>query len=182
MHLHWFYIQLLFFFNLFTFLAASGLCCGTRALSSCSEQGLLFVAVHGLLTAVASLAAEQQALGTWASVVVVCGLSSCGSWLQSAGSVVVAHGLSCSVARGILPDQGSNPHPLHWQVDSQPLRHQGSPYIQLLRQFYPEVFFQFISQIELKDYGYKQTKEHSQTTSIKVRHSCEHVFWADIPV
>ena len=43
------------------------------------------------------------------------------------GSVVVAHGPSCSVARGIFPDQGSNPCPLHWQADSQPLRHQGSP-------------------------------------------------------
>ena len=44
-----------------------------------------------------------------------------------AGSVVVAHGPSCSVAYGIFPDQGSNPCPLHWQADSQPLRHQGSP-------------------------------------------------------
>ena len=44
-----------------------------------------------------------------------------------AGSVVVAHGPSCSAACGILPDQGLNPCPLHWQADSQPLRHQGSP-------------------------------------------------------
>lgn len=29
--------------------------------------------------------------------------------LQGTGPIVVAHGLSCSVARGILPDQGSNP-------------------------------------------------------------------------
>ena len=43
------------------------------------------------------------------------------------GSVVVAHGPSCPAACGILPDQGSNPCPLHWQADSQPLRHQGSP-------------------------------------------------------
>ena len=45
---------------------------------------------------------------------------------RCAGSVVVAHGPSCSVACGIFPDQGSNPCPLHWQADSQPLRHQGS--------------------------------------------------------
>ena len=32
------------------------------------------------------------------------GFSSCG-----VGSVVVAHGLSCSVACGIFPDQGSKP-------------------------------------------------------------------------
>ena len=46
---------------------------------------------------------------------------------RRAGSVVVAHGPSRSAACGILPDQGSNPCPLHWQADSQPLRHQGSP-------------------------------------------------------
>ena len=46
---------------------------------------------------------------------------------RRSGSAVVAHGPSCSAACGILPDQGSNPCPLHWQADSQPLRHQGSP-------------------------------------------------------
>ena len=46
--------------------------------------------------------------------------------LQSAGSVV-AHRLSCFMACGIFPDQGSNPCPLHWQADSYPLRHKGSP-------------------------------------------------------
>ena len=47
---------------------------------------------------------------------------------RRAGSVVVAHGPSCSAACGIFPDQGSNPCPLHWQADSQPLCHQGSPW------------------------------------------------------
>ena len=46
---------------------------------------------------------------------------------RCAGSVVVAHGPSCSAACGIFPDQGSNPCALHWQADSQSLRHQGSP-------------------------------------------------------
>ena len=46
---------------------------------------------------------------------------------RRAGSVIVAHGPSCSAACEIFPDQGSNPCPLHWQADSQPLRHQGSP-------------------------------------------------------
>ena len=45
---------------------------------------------------------------------------------RRAGSVSVAHRPSCSAACGIFPDQGSNPCPLHWQADSQPLRHQGS--------------------------------------------------------
>ena len=38
------------------------------------------------------------------------------------------HGFSCPMACGIVPDQGSNPCPLHWQADSSPLEHQGSPH------------------------------------------------------
>ena len=52
---------------------------------------------------------------------------------RRAGSVVVAHGPSCSAACGIFPDQGSNLCPLHWQADSQPLCHQGSPTCLLLK-------------------------------------------------
>ena len=44
----------------FFFLAALGLCCCPWALSSCGEQGLLFIVVHGLLIAVASLVAELR--------------------------------------------------------------------------------------------------------------------------
>ena len=51
---------------------------------------------------------------------------------RRAGSVIVAHGPSCSVACGIFPDQGSNPCPLRWQADSQPLCHQGSPLLGVL--------------------------------------------------
>ena len=35
--------------------------------------------------------------------------------------------LSCPVACGIFPDQGSNLSLPHWQADSLPLSHQGSP-------------------------------------------------------
>ena len=52
-------------------------------------------------------------------------LGSTGS--RRTGSVVVAHGPSCSAACGIFLDKGSNQCPLHWQADSQQLRHQGSP-------------------------------------------------------
>ena len=45
---------------------------------------------------------------------------------RRAGSIIVAHGPSCSAACGIFPDQSSNPCALHWQADSQPLCHQGS--------------------------------------------------------
>ena len=50
---------------------------------------------------------------------------------RRAGSVIAAHGPSCSVACGIFPDPGSNPCPLHWQADSQPLCHQGSPVLHI---------------------------------------------------
>ena len=42
------------------FLAALGLCCCAWAFSSCGEQWLLFVAMHGLLVVVASLVAEHR--------------------------------------------------------------------------------------------------------------------------
>ena len=58
---------------------------------------------------------------------------------RRAGSVIVAHGPSCSAACGIFPDQGSNPCPLHWQADSQPLRPQGSPYFHFCFHCYPFV-------------------------------------------
>ena len=50
--------------------------------------------------------------------------------LQSTGSEVV-HRLSCSAApgSGIFLDQGLNLCLLHWQVDSLPLYHQGSPLV-----------------------------------------------------
>ena len=61
-----------------------------------------------------------------------------GTGSRRAGSVVVAHGPSCSAACGIFPDQGSNPCSLHWQADSQPLCHQGSPTIYIFKDF---IFF-----------------------------------------
>ena len=65
----------------FFFLAALGLCCCTRAFSSCSERRLLFVAVRGLLIVVASRCGEW-ALGSWASVVAAHRLNSCGTQTQ----------------------------------------------------------------------------------------------------
>ena len=52
-----FFYKLIYLFVLF--LAALGLRCYARAFSSCGEQGLLSVAVRGLLIAVASLVAEH---------------------------------------------------------------------------------------------------------------------------
>ena len=55
------------------------------------------------------------------------GLRSCGSRLESTGSIVAAYGLGCSAACGIFSDQGWNLCLLHWKVDSLPLSHQGGP-------------------------------------------------------
>ena len=81
------------------------------------------VAVCGLI-AVASLVLE---LGAWASVVAARGFSIEAPGLWSTGSVVVVHGLSCSIVRGIFPDQRSNLCLLPWQVNYLPRSHQGSP-------------------------------------------------------
>ena len=83
----------------------------------------VFVSVRGLsLVAVSGGHSSSRCAGLSLSQPLL--LRSTGS--RRAGSVVVAHGPSCPAACGILPDQGSNPCPLHWQADSQPLHHQGS--------------------------------------------------------
>ena len=48
-----------FIYFIYLFLAALGLRCCMQAFSSCHEQGLLFIAVHGLLIVVASLVAKH---------------------------------------------------------------------------------------------------------------------------
>ena len=84
----------------------------------------VFVSVRGLfLVAVSGGRSSSRCAGLSLSQPLL--LRSTGS--RHADLVVVAHGPSCSTACGIFPDQGSNPCPLHWQADSQPLRHQGSP-------------------------------------------------------
>ena len=72
------------------------------------------VAVHRLLM--------LQSIGSraWTSVVAVPGL-------KNTGSSVVAQGLTCSNACDIFLDEGLNLCLLHWQADSLPLDHQGSP-------------------------------------------------------
>ena len=92
--------------------------------SSCNKQGLRSkVAVHGHLIVVASLVAQHGFLETQVSVVVAHGLS---SWRSQAlehrcmGLVALWH-------VGILPNQAGNPCLLHWQVNSLPLSHLGSP-------------------------------------------------------
>ena len=90
----------------------------------------VFVSVRGLSPVVASGGhSSSRCAGLSLSRPLL--LRSTGS--RRAGSAIVAHGPSRSAACGIFPDQGSNPCPLHWQADSQPLRHQGSPNIMIFK-------------------------------------------------
>ena len=91
-----------------------------------------FVSVRGLSLAVAS-GGHSSSRCAGPSLLRPLLLRSTGS--RRAGSVIVAHGPSCSAACGIFPDQGSNPCPLHQQADSQPLRHQGSPHYTYFKTF-----------------------------------------------
>ena len=94
-------------------MAVLGLCFCARAFSSCGKRG-----GHSSSRCV-GLSLLRPLL-----------LRSTGS--RCAGSVIVAHGPSCLAACGTFPDQSSNPCPLHWQADSQPLHHQGSPVISFI--------------------------------------------------
>ena len=105
-----------FFFNKFIYLFIYCVC-------------WVFVSVRGLsLVAVSGGHSSSRCAGL--SLLRPLLLQSTGS--RRTGSVVVAHGPSCSAACGIFPDRGSNPCPVHWQADSQPLRHQGSPWVILI--------------------------------------------------
>ena len=73
----------------------------------------------GLLIVVVSLVAEPGFRARGFRVVV--------PRLESTGSIVVVHGLSCSTLRGIFPDKGLNLCLPQWQADSLPLSHLGSP-------------------------------------------------------
>ena len=108
----------------------------------------VFVSVRGLSLVVASGGhSSSRCAGLSSSRLLL--LRSTGS--RRAGSVIVAHGPSCSVACGIFPDQGSNPCPLHWQADSQPLRHQGSPSRWLLTAWVPLLLSHLPSSLSLGD-------------------------------
>ena len=101
--------------------------------SSCGEQGLLSLRWAGfssqrLLIAEASRRRGFSLGGVGPRCV---GFGSCGSWAWGPGSVVVT-GLSSFSTCGMFLDQGLNPCPLRWQVDSLALHHPGSPACKLL--------------------------------------------------
>ena len=99
-----FFINL--FFKIYLFLAVLVFHCCAQAFTSYEERGLLLFTAHGLLIACLLLLQSTGCRRT--------DFSSCGV----RASEFVAHGLCCSEACGIFPDQGPNPYPLHWQTDS----------------------------------------------------------------
>ena len=92
-----FFLIVIFYLFLYLFLAVLGLCFCARAFSSCGKR----LRQAGATLHCGARASHYRGLS----------LRSTGS--RRAGSVVVAHGPSCSAACGIFPDQGSNPCPLH---------------------------------------------------------------------
>ena len=120
-----FFNKFIYYFILF--LAALGLRCCTWTFSSCGDRGATLRCGVRASHCSGFSCCRAWALGVQASVVAARRLSSCGSraverWLSSRGAwAQLLHG------SGIFPDQGPNPCPLHWQADSQLLRHHGSP-------------------------------------------------------
>ena len=96
-HLVFFFFFFLVNLFIYLFVDVLGLSFCARAFSSCGERG------HSS-SRCAGLSLSRPLL-----------LRSTSS--RRAGSVVVAHGPSRSAACGIFPDRGTNPCPLHWQVD-----------------------------------------------------------------
>ena len=97
-----------FFWNLLSAVLALRCCAGFSLVAA--SRGCASVAVH-----------SARALGTGASGAVA-------PQLSSTGSEFAAQGFSFSMACGIFLDQRSNLCLLHWQADSLPPSHQGSPY------------------------------------------------------
>ena len=98
---------------------------------------VVFLAVLGLcacawlsLVAASKVYCSRSARASQGCGFLCCGAQVPGTWasahgLWSVGSAVAAHRLSCPAPHRIFLDQELNPCPLHWQVDSLPLDHQG---------------------------------------------------------
>ena len=99
----------IYLFIYLLFLAVLGLRCCTRVFSSCSERGLFFVAVRGLLIAVASLVVEHQLQTRGLQQLWLAGFSSCG--LQALERRLSSCGAQAQLLCGMwdLPRPGLEP-------------------------------------------------------------------------
>ena len=135
-----------FFKRFYLFMAVLGLCCCAGFSLVEMSRGYSTDAMLRLLISVVSLVAKHGLQGALASVVVA-------SRLQNTGSIVVAKGLSCSMACGIFPDQGLNLCLPYWQADSLPLNHQGSPISWSL-----SIHLKYIHFLSLNAYNHQATE------------------------
>ena len=122
-------IQFLSFLNRYLLMTVLGLCSRTPAFSSCvacsCAPAFSSCVEQGLPSSCSSRASDfggfshfgARALGAPASAVGALRFSSCLNRFRTC----------CPEMCGIVPDQGLNLCPLHWQADSQPLDHQGRP-------------------------------------------------------
>ena len=122
----------------FFFLSCAGSLFLCRLFSSCGQWGLS--SNWGVRSSHCGgfSCCRSWALGMQPSVVAACGFSRCAPRLLSTGSVVVvllSSGISCLETCGIFLAQGSNLCLLHWQVNSLPLSHQGSPIVIFVHSF-----------------------------------------------
>ena len=108
---------------MYSFLSVLDLCCCVWIFFSYSEWACSLVVVHGLLSVLAYLVEHGCQVHGLLSLQHTCS----GVAALDLGSVVVGYELGCPAARGISLDQESNPCSLHWQMDSEPVHHQGSP-------------------------------------------------------
>ena len=93
----------------YLFLAVLGLRCCGRLFSACGPVGAALPC-----SARASQRGGFSCCGTKASV------DRLQQW-QHADTAAAVHGLRGPMARGLSPEQGLDPCPLHWQADSHPL-------------------------------------------------------------
>ena len=100
------------------FMAVLGACCCVWVFSSCGGKGLLPSCSARAPHCPGFSCWGAQVPGWWASAAVAPGLRA------------TVHQLSYPTAWGIFLDLGSNPCPLHWQVDSSP---SGKPFLSLLK-------------------------------------------------
>ena len=102
---------------IYLFLAVLGFQSCTGFSLVAMSRGCSLAVGQGLLTVGAS-PVEHALSAMWISVA---------PRLSSTDPVIVAHGLRCSTACEIFPDQGSNLCLLHWQPDSLAWSHRGAP-------------------------------------------------------
>ena len=101
-------------------------------LFSCSLKTLIFV--FSFEFTLCSISGYFRVQGPWGShcALVVLFIWLCWSLLWPADYFLLTGSTALWHVGSWFPDQGLNPFPLHWKIHSEPLDHQGSPWLCLL--------------------------------------------------